>query len=335
MIIKSYETSKIDLKINNLVLFYGQNQGAKEEEISKILEVNKDKSLNRYDEKEILENTEIFYENILSESLFEDEKIILINRATDKIVRIIEEVIEKDISKISILINSNILEKRSKLRSIFEKDKKLVCIPFYPDSPETLSKLSYNYFKENKVVISQENINLIVNRCNGDRGVLKNELEKIKFLSQSKKKLLTEDLLKISNLIENHGITELVDNCLAKNQRKIISIMNENNFSNEDCITIVRTFLSKLKRLSNLANDYNENKNLDKTIANAKPPIFWKDKQLVKQQINRWTYKQIKKILFEINEIELQIKKNNINPVNIISNFVLDTSSKKLVISFN
>ena len=327
MILKSYETSKIDLKINNLVLFYGQNQGAKEEKISKILEVNKDKSLNRYDEKEILENTEIFYENILSESLFEDEKIILINRATDKIVRIIEEVIEKDISKISILINSNILEKRSKLRSIFEKDKKLVCIPFYPDSPETLSKLSYNYFKENKVVISQENINLIVNRCNGDRGVLKNELEKIKFLSQSKKKLLTEDLLKISNLIENHGITELVDNCLAKNQRKIISIMNENNFSNEDCITIVRTFLSKLKRLSNLANDYNENKNLDKTIANAKPPIFWKDKQLVKQQINRWTYKQIKKILFEINEIELQIKKNNINPVNIISNFVLDTSS--------
>jgi len=335
MILKSYETSKIDLKINNLVLFYGQNQGAKEEKISKILEVNKDKSLNRYDEKEILENTEIFYENILSESLFEDEKIILINRATDKIVRIIEEVIEKDISKISILINSNILEKRSKLRSIFEKDKKLVCIPFYPDSPETLSKLSYNYFKENKVVISQENINLIVNRCNGDRGVLKNELEKIKFLSQSKKKLLTEDLLKISNLIENHGITELVDNCLAKNQRKIISIMNENNFSNEDCITIVRTFLSKLKRLSNLANDYNENKNLDKTIANAKPPIFWKDKQLVKQQINRWTYKQIKKILFEINEIELQIKKNNINPVNIISNFVLDTSSKKISISFN
>ncbi len=330
MILKSYETSKIDLKINNLVLFYGQNQGAKEEKISKILEVNKDKSLNRYDEKEILENTEIFYENILSESLFEDEKIILINRATDKIVRIIEEVIEKDISKISILINSNILEKRSKLRSIFEKDKKLVCIPIYPDTPETLSKLSYNYFKENKVVISQENINLIVNRCNGDRGVLKNELEKIKFLSQSKKKLLTEDLLKISNLIENHGITELVDNCLAKNQRKIISIMNENNFSNEDCITIVRTFLSKLKRLSNLANDYNENKNLDKTIANAKPPIFWKDKQLVKQQINRWTYKQIKKILFEINEIELQIKKNNINPVNIISNFVLDTSSKKI-----
>ena len=326
MILKSYEIKKIDLKINNLILFYGQNQGAKDEEISKILKFNKDKNLNKYDEKEILENTEIFFENILSESLFENEKIILINRASDKIVRIMEELIEKKISKISVLINSNILEKKSKLRSMFERNKKMICIPFYPDLPETLSKLSYNYLKENKVVLSQEHINLIVNKCNGDRGVLKNELEKIKFLSQSKKKLTTEDILKISNLVENHGISELVDNCLAKNQKKIISIMNENNFSNEDCIVIVRTFLNKIKRLSNLTINYNGNKNLDKTIASAKPPIFWKDKQIIKQQINKWTYKQIKKLIFEINEVELQIKKNSINSINIISNFIFDKS---------
>ena len=220
MIIKSYETHKIDLTFNNLILFYGQNQGAKEEEINKILTAHKDKNLSKYDEKEILDNIEVFFENILSESLFEDEKIILINRASDKIVRIIEELIEKKISKISILVNSNILEKRSKLRSIFEKDGKLICVPFYPDTIETLSKLSYNYLRENKIILSQEHINLIVNRCNGDRGVLKNELEKIKFLSISKKKLSTEDILKISNLVENHEISELVDNCLAKNQKK-------------------------------------------------------------------------------------------------------------------
>ena len=330
MILKSYETNKIDLKFNKLILFYGQNQGSKEEEINKILTAHKDKNLSKYDEKEILDNIEVFFENILSESLFEDEKIILINRASDKIVRIIEELIEKKISKISILVNSNILEKRSKLRSIFEKDGKLICVPFYPDTIETLSKLSYNYLRENKIVISQEHINLIVNRCNGDRGVLKNELEKIKFLSISKKKLSTEDILKISNLVENHEISELVDNCLAKNQRKIINIMSENNFNNEDCIVIVRTFLNKLKRLSNLIINYTDNKDLDKTIANAKPPIFWKDKQLVKAQINKWTYEQIKKLIFEINEIELQIKQNKLNPINIVSNFILDKSFLKI-----
>ena len=330
MIIKSYETNKIDLILSNIILFYGQNQGAKEEEINKILKAHKDKNLSKYDEKEILDNIEVFFENILSESLFENEKIILINRASDKIVGIIEELIEKKISKISILINSNILEKRSKLRSIFEKNGKLICVPFYPDTIETLSKLSYNYLRENKIILSQEHINLIVNRCNGDRGVLKNELEKIKFLSISKKKLSTEDILKISNLVENHEISELVDNCLAKNQKKIINIMSENNFNNEDCIIIVRIFLNKLKRLSNLIINYTNNKDLDKTIANAKPPIFWKDKQLVKAQINKWTYVQIKKLIFEINEIELQIKRNKLNPINVVSNFILDKSFLKI-----
>jgi len=324
MIFKSYETKNIDLNINNFVLFYGQNQGAKEEEISKILTINKDKAAVKYDEKEFLENIEIIYENILSESLFEEKKIIIIYRATDKIVKIIDEFIKKDISKVSLLINSNTLEKKSKLRSFFEKDKKLICVPFYPDTPELLSKLSYNYLKKYNVVFSQENINLVVNKCNGDRGILKNELEKIKFLSLSKNKLSTEDILKLINLVDNYGISELVDSCLAKNQKKTINILNENNFSNEDCVIITRTFLTKLKRLSILSKNYSDNKNLDITIANAKPPIFWKDKYLVKQQISKWSNKQIRKLIFDINKIELQIKKNLINPVNLISNFILD-----------
>ena len=330
MILKSYETKKININLNKIVLFYGQNEGFKEEEILKILRINKDKNLTRYDEKQILDNFEIFYNDILSKSLFEKEKIIIINRATDKIVNIITDLLEEDISDISIIINSNILEKKSKLRSLFEKNKKLICVAFYPDSQDILTKLTYNFFKENKIAISQENINLIVNRCNGDRGALKNELNKIEFFVKNKKKLSTENLLKLTNLIENYSISELVDNYLAKNQKKIVSILNENNFSNEDCIIITRTLLNKLKRLIKLSKDFNENKSLDKTISNAKPPIFWKDKEIVKQQINNWSPNQINKAIVNINEIELQIKKNYTNPVNIISNFILDKSSFNL-----
>ena len=309
MILKSYETKKININLNKIVLFYGQNEGFKEEEILKILIINKDKNLTRYDEKQILDNSEIFYNDILSKSLFEKEKIIIINRATDKIVNIITDLLEKDISDISIIINSNNLEKKSKLRSLFEKNKKLICVAFYPDSQDILTKLTYNFFKENNIAISQENINLIVNRCNGDRGALKNELNKIEFFVKNKKKLSTENLLKLTNLIENYGISELVDNYLAKNQKKIVSILNENNFSNEDCIIITRTLLNKLKRLIKLSKYFNENKSLYKTISNAKPPIFWKDKEIVKQQINNWSPNQINKAIVNINEIELQIKK--------------------------
>jgi len=327
MILKSYEVNKIDINKSNFLLFYGQNQGAKEEEISKILEKNKDKTLSRYEEKQILENNEDFFNSIMSNALFDNQKIITINRATDKLLKTIENILEKNITDISIVINSNILEKKSKLRSLFEKNKNLICVPFYPDTHETLSKLTYNFFKQNDVAISQANINLIVNKCNGDRGILRNELEKIKFFVQNGKKITTENLLRLVNLIENYSISELIDNCLAKNQKKTISILNENNYNNEECILIIRTFLNKLKKLLYLSINYQKNKDLNQTISNAKPPIFWKDKEIIKQQLTKWTSAQIKKLIIDTNEVELKIKKNSINPVNIISNFILDQTS--------
>ena len=326
MIFKAYEAKKINIDKNNIILFYGENQGAKEDEISKLLLKNKDKSLSKYNEKQILDDPEIFYNEVLSKSLFENKKIILINYATDKLNKIIEEIFEKEINDISIIINSSLLEKKSKLRTLFEKNKELICVPFYPDTPEILSKLTYDFIREKNISISRENINLIINKCNGDRGILKNELDKIYFFAQNKKKISTENILKLINLIENYSISELVDNCLAKNHKKTLHILNENNFNSEDCIIITRTFLSKLKKILKLSKDYQENKDLNKTISNAKPPIFWKDKEIVKQQINKLDPAEITKLIIKINEIELQIKKNNTNPINIVSDFILNQS---------
>ncbi len=327
MILKSYELKKLDINKNKYVLFYGVNEGAKTEEIKKIISLNKNITITNYDEKEILESSENFYNNIFSKSLFEGKKVIIIKRGTDKIVKIIEEIIEKDIADISLIFNSDNLEKKSKLRSLFEKNKKLVCVPFYADTADILSRMAYNFFKEKKISISQANINLIVNKCNGDRGVLKNELLKIEFFCQNKKEISTDNLLKLVNLIENHSISELIDNCLAKNEKKTINLLNENNFNSEDCIIITRTFLSKLKRILKLSKENQINKDLNKTIASARPPIFWKDKDIVKQQINKWTPNQINELIFDLSEIELQIKKNYTNSINIISDFILNQSS--------
>ena len=326
MIFKAYETKKINIDKNKIILFYGENQGAKEDEISKLLLKNKDKSLSKYDEKQILDDPTIFYNEILSKSLFENKKIIIINYATDKLNKIIEEISETEINDISIIINSSLLEKKSKLRNLFEKNKKLICVAFYPDTPEILSKITYDFIREKNIPISRENINLIINKCNGDRGILKNELDKIYFFSQNKKKISAENILKLINLIENYSISELVDNCLAKNHKRTLHILNENNFNSEDCIVITRTFLGKLKKILKLSKDYQENRDLNKTISNAKPPIFWKDKEIVKQQINKLDPAEITKLIIKINEVELQIKKNNSNPINIVSDFILNQS---------
>ena len=325
MIIKSYEINKI-ISNYNFYLFYGKNQGLKEDHIKEIIKKNQGKVFN-YDEKQIQEEKQIFFENILSGSLFENNKIIIINRASDKIYPIIQEIIERDIKSVKIIINSGLLEKKSKLRSLFEKEKNLICIATYPDNNETLSRLTAIFFKNEKISISQENINLIVSKCNGDRHNLNNELEKIKNYSLNKKGISTHEILKIINLSENYGFSELIDNCLAKNKNKIMTILNENNFSNEDCIIILRTFLIKAKKILTLSLEFEKNKDLDKTITSAKPPIFWKDKEIIKIQLNKWKPNKIKELIYHLNDIELQIKKNFNNSILIITNFILEKSS--------
>ena len=325
MIIKSFEIQKKNFEEYNTILFYGQNEGLKKEEIDKI-KLKTNKKIFNYDEKQVIENQDNFIEEILTKSLFDDQKIILINRATDKILSIIEILLEKKIKDKIILINSGLLEKKSKLRNLFEKDKKLICVPFYQDNKDTLVKLAQTYLRKFKVPMSTENINLIVNKSNEDRQNLKNELEKIEIYSRNKKKITTENLLKLINLNENHSINKLIDNCLAKNQKTTVNILNENIFSNDECILILRTFLNKSKKLLKLVENFQENNNLEKTISNAKPPIFWKDKEIVKKQINFWNLDQIRQLIIEISNIELRIKKNSSNSINFLTDFLLEKS---------
>jgi len=325
MILKSFEVKKINQNINHLILFYGKNEGLKNETLDVLI---KDKNkISNYEEKEILDNENNFIESILSKSLFDQEKIIIIKRATDKILKIIEILNSKNLKDITVIINSDILEKKSKLRSFFEKNKKCICVPFYPDTNQTLSRLCYNFLKEKKISISSANINLIVDKCGGDREILQKELEKIEYFNKNGKKITSENIVKLINLSENHSISELVDNCLVKNRKKIISILNENIFTSEDCIIIIRSFIIKAKKILVLSTAFETNNNIDLTITSAKPPIFWKDKEITKQQIYKWKTKNIKELIYKLSEIELLIKKNINNSINIITDFVLDQSS--------
>ena len=328
MIYKTFQLKKIPDK-TIFYLLYGKNEGLKTDCINQILEKNNGKVFN-YDEKQIKDEIESFYENILSNSLFESEKIIIINRASDKIFEIIQNLINRNTTNITIIINAGQLETRSKLRSLFEKNKDLVCIPTYPDTNDTLSKLTTIFFKQENIPISQQNINIIVDKCNGDRNNLHNELNKIKNYTSNKKKISAREILRLINLTENFEVSELIDNCLAKNTNKIINILSENNYNPEDCIIILRTFLSKTKRMLKLAIELEKNKDINKTINSAKPPIFWKNKEIVKVQLNKWKTKKIKELIKNINNIELEIKKNYNNSILIVTNFILEKSRSEI-----
>ena len=326
MIVKAFEFNKINLSTNKFFLLYGENSGFKDEIIKKI-EKNFTNNIFRYDEKEILENKENFLNGILSKSLFENEKLIIVSRTTDKIKTLIEEIIEKNVEDITLIFIANLLDKKSKLRNLFEKGKKIICIAFYPDTHQTLNIIADSYFKNKKISISQEMLNLLIERSRGSRQSLYNELNKIDNYCKNNNKISLEALIKLTNLAENYHVSELTDICLSKNTRRTAKILNENILSVEDTMLIMRTFLSKTKRLLKIQEEINKNKSIEIVIQDFKPPIFWKDKDAVKKQITKWTLPDLQKLIIEISDIELLLKKNSSNSINILSDFILTKST--------
>ena len=326
MIVKSFEINKINLEKYNLFLFYGENEGYKIESIKNIHKKLINFKIIKYEEKEIIENSDNFISEILNKSLFDEKKIIVVNRSSDKSINIIQNLYSKEIFDTKIIFVSEILQKKSKLRAYFEKEKQLICVPFYNDNESILVSLANNFFKKKNIHISNESINLIVQRSAGDRINLYNEIKKIENFSEKNKRISYENILKLTNLAENYSVSEITDNCLAKNIKKIVNILNENNFSTEDCITILRTLLYKSKRLLNLISDVQNTKNLDKTINSYKPTIFWKEKEIVKKQVKIWTKNDVIKLISEIYEIEILIKKNSPGSLNIVCDFIINKS---------
>ena len=328
MIIKSFELNKLELNNYKFYLFYGDNEGSKEEAIKNIFEQNYLDKIYRYEEKEILDNIDNFFNSILTKSFFDNEKLVIINRATDKIRETIEGLIEKNPEDIKIILNSKNLEKKSTLRKIFEKDKSIICVPFYEDNNQTLNSIISLFFRNKKIPISQQLINVLIERSRGDRKNLNNELGKIDAYLLNKKNLNLKEIIKLTNLADNYNASELVDHSLAKNTRKTVTILNENNYSDEDNIIIIRTLLAKLKRLVKIHELVDEKNNIEQAVSASKPPIFWKDKPLVIQQIRSWKKEHLKDLIYKTNDIELLIKKNSTIAKNILSDFIINNSRK-------
>ena len=322
MIIKSFELEKLVSSNLNIHLIHGNNEGIKLDIIRNFYTKNYQGEVLKYDEQEILNNKDEFISGLLTKSLFESEKLIIISRGTDKLSNIIIELLERKEIESKIIIKCSNLEKKSKLRNLFEKENQLICTPVYEDDTRSLNFIINNFLKDNKLNLSQEIKNILIERSNGDRINLKNELSKLKNLSISRKKLSIEDVLKLSNLTENYSVFELSDNYLAKNSKKVSNILNENNYSSEDCILIIRTILNKSKRLLKIKTEIDNNLNIDQVISSFKPPIFWKEKDIVKKQAQSWSTNEVKEIIFKINHLEALIKKNSANSTLFVSNFV-------------
>ena len=324
MIVKVFEFNKLKTSNYNFYLFYGKNEGLQNEIINKYFVDKFEGQVDKYDENEFISNSETILSELLNKSLFDNEKILIISRVGEKIFKYIEELSGKNLNDVKIILKSTPLEKRSKLRNYYEKNKTHIITPTYEDNEKSLSALAISFLNENKIKISRETLNLLINRASGERQNLQSELDKILNYSQTNKTISFDVINKLSNLSENYEVNELANNYLAKNTKIVSKILNENNYSNEDCILILRTLLNKSKKLLEIIKKNEQLKNIDQVLSSTKPPIFWKDKENIKIQAKSWKLKDLKNKIYEMNNVETLIKSNSKNSLNIISDFIVN-----------
>ena len=291
MIIKSYEVKKNKLFFlkNNFFLLYGENIGLKKDIQNFItIEIKKEESnfetLSLY-ENEILDNEENFYNTIYSGSLFSNKKLIFIYEATDKIIKKISEVYDRYPDNIILIIFSKILEKKSKLRNFFEKQKKAICIPCYLDNEKDLEIIAKLELKKNKISLSREVLNLLIEKSNSDRNNLRNEIQKIQSYSLNKKKLELDEIKSLINFSGDYKSDILINECLCGNINQYKKIISELYINTVNQILLLRILGNKIQRLLKIKKQENITKNLDMLINSSKPPIFWKEKPLVKKKL--------------------------------------------------
>ena len=316
MIIKSFEVKKNTSSFlkYNLFLLYGENLGLKKdikEYIKKIITQNDigTEIVSLY-EDEIIKDEENFYNLIYSGSLFSTKKIITIYEATDKIFKKICDVYDKYPENVSLIIFSEILEKKSKLRNFFEKGKKTICIPCYLDSEKDLANITQIELKKNNISLPREAINFLIEKSNADRNNLRNEIEKIIAYSLGKKNISKDEIKSLINFSGSYKSDILINECLSGNISQFKKIIANLYFNTANQILLLRILSNKIQRLLKIKVQKNISNNEDSLINSAKPPIFWKEKPLVKKQLNIWSLNDLKKKIVQINNTELLCKKN-------------------------
>ena len=308
MIYKSYLIEgNIDLLKENIILFYGENLGLKDDLKNKIKDSKKEASFLIYNQDDILKNEDLFFNEILNESLFEEKKIFFINEATDKILNIIENIRDK-IDNHEIFLFSEILEKKSKIRNYFEKDKKLAAVACYNDNEITIKKIIQERLK-GFTGLSSQNINTLIENCGLDRSKLKNELEKI-IIFFSDKKINDGNLDELLNIKENNNFNSLKDEAMNGNKIKTNKLLGSTIFEKEKNILYINLINQRLMKLSALI-EMTKLTNIDKAINEIKPPIFWKDKPFYIAQIKKWNSQKIKNILNSTFNLEVTVKSNS------------------------
>ena len=320
---KSYliEKDYSKLRDNKSILFYGENTGLKNYFKQLIKNNNNETSFINFSQDEVLNDENILRRELDNSSLFDVNKIIFIERCNDKILKVLEEYFDLGFN-FQTIIFADILEKKSKLRSVYEKSKAYGSVACFPDSQITIQKIIFEKLKDFQG-LTQNNINLIVESSNLDRMKLENEIEKIAIYFLDKK-IKAEKLIELLNNSTNDDFNELKDEAIKGNRMKTNQLLNNTIIEPDKGVYYLALLNQRFIKLEEI-NSIKDNANIEETINKIKPPVFWKDKPNLISQIKKWKTKNIKEALRNIYNLELKIKTNSaINNNILIRKLIID-----------
>jgi len=315
MLLKSQEIvlKNKDFFKEKIILLYGENQDLindlNQQIVSKFIEEKKfSKS---FFEEDIIKNPENIINYYLNGSLFDDNKSIsIIKNCSDKILEIINK-IKNNINNNVIILNSEILLKNSKLRQFGEYDKLAICIPCYQETKFDIKKFLTQQTQINNIQLSDTQSEVIINSSSLKRSKIKEVMEKLNLYKNSGK--ITDQIIEeICTDVDLKKNDEIIDILLSKNEKNINEfISNMSNYEKNfiEIIIILRSFIIKILDIQK----NNKNLSIDERIEKYKPSIFWKDKDRIKNILKIWSANNLEKFLSNLNIIETEFKRNDLN----------------------
>ncbi len=329
MILKSYIVEKNISSLNNYasLLVYGENVGLKDDIKEIVKKENKDAEVINFFQDEIIKKNEIIYNEINNTSLFNEKKVIILHEVSDKIFKIVEELLDRTGNNLKLFILSGNLDKKSKMRNLFEKINNIGIIPCYNDNHRTMAEYIKLKLKDYRG-LTGEIINLIIDNSGLNRKIINLEIKKVKnfFLSKNIKKNEIEELL---NIKTNISFEEIRDASLLGNKKKVNQLMGEIEFLPEDNFFFLAQISTRINKLLEIQSLNQECKDIEIAMENIKPKIFWKDKPIYIEQLKKWNIEKLKKAVSVIGRAEIQMKKNpNVRNDLVIKDLLINICAK-------
>ena len=327
MILKSFEIEK-NIKIllrYRIILIYGENIGLKESFKGKIISLFKDKEIVKLYNEDISKNKDIIINEAKNISLFTKDKVIIFNQASDKILSDIQYILRNE-NQTKIILFADILEKKSKLRSFFEKEKTIALIPCYNDNEITLRRLVQSELKDYKN-LNSDVVTMVINYSNLDRKNIMSNLEKIKIYFE--KKILSQDELEtLLNSDRNELFENIRDAALSGDKSRLNGLFNNFVFNKEETFLYLNAINQRLIKIKEIQDQNAVHNNLELTFNKMRPPIFWKDKPTYMKLLKKWDKKRVLEAIIYLGKIEKEIKYNSsIDQLAIVRNSITNICS--------